>query len=203
MTCSIPNNEDTNVGSGSNMRINDENRENNLFVDKYNNKFDKINERKKSKDLSIYFQKNTKEELEEYRNGSTNKKNSFYLTPIILVDDEPDLLFTFSIMLKDEGYRNVKTFSDSRKAVSYFLESKDPNYYKLAIVDIMMPNINGIQLYQILKVLNPSVKIIFITSLDAVNEITNTHPEIKSKDIIKKPVEKDKFIELVNDKVFK
>jgi len=64
-----------------------------------------------------------------------------------------------------------------------------------------MPHINGIQLYQILKILNPSIKIIILTSFDTVNEITRIHPEIKSQDIIRKPVDGNHFIKIVSDKV--
>ncbi|HXT84812.1 MAG TPA: response regulator, partial [Verrucomicrobiae bacterium] len=74
-------------------------------------------------------------------------------------------------------------------------------YYKLAITDIRIPQINGIQLYQILKILNPNIKIIFITSFDTVNDLTTIHPEIKSQDIIRKPVDGNHFIKTVNDKV--
>ena len=74
-------------------------------------------------------------------------------------------------------------------------------YYKLAITDIRMPCINGIQLYQVLKILNSSIKIMFITSLDAANELSNIYSEVKSQDIIRKPVEGNQFVQMVNDKV--
>ncbi len=73
--------------------------------------------------------------------------------------------------------------------------------FKLAVLDIRMPDINGIQIYQILKILNPSIKAIFMSALDAVNELASMYSEIKSSDIIRKPVNKDKFIRTVNDKV--
>ena len=43
-----------------------------------------------------------------------NRQNTLYSTPIILVDDEDDLLFTFKMLLKAEGYNNIKSFSNSR-----------------------------------------------------------------------------------------
>jgi two-component system, OmpR family, response regulator ChvI len=64
-----------------------------------------------------------------------------------------------------------------------------------------MPDINGIQIYQILKILNPSIKIIFLTALDAASELTSLYSEVKFEDIIRKPIENDRFIEKVNDKV--
>jgi len=74
-------------------------------------------------------------------------------------------------------------------------------YYKLAITDIRMPYINGIQLCQMLKILNPSIKIMFITSLDVANELSSIFSEVKPQDIIRKPVEGNQFVQMVNDKV--
>ncbi|MGE0690516.1 MAG: response regulator [Candidatus Nitrosocosmicus sp.] len=85
----------------------------------------------------------------------------------------------------------MKTFSDS----------KNPLSFKSAIIDIRMSNIKGIQLYQILKILNPALRILFITSLDAVNEILIIFPDIKSTDIIRKPVEESQVIKIANNKV--
>ena len=52
-----------------------------------------------------------------------------------------------------------------------------------------MPYINGIQLYQVLKIINPSIKIMFMTALDVVNELSSICPDIKSEDILKKPID--------------
>jgi two-component SAPR family response regulator len=64
-----------------------------------------------------------------------------------------------------------------------------------------MRDINGIQLYQILRILNPSIKTIFLTALDAADELTSLMPEIKPADIMRKPIDKNTFIKTVNDKV--
>jgi CheY-like chemotaxis protein len=68
----------------------------------------------------------------------------------MLVNDEQDVLYNFKITLWEEG--NVISFSKSKEAVHQHLI--DPNnsssYCDLAIIDIRMPELNGIQLYQIL-----------------------------------------------------
>ena len=144
-----------------------------------------------------------KEEIGENneQNYLTHNENTLYQTPILLIDDEPDLLLTFEYILKNQGYKTIKAFSDSKTLLKHLLDIEDIEYYKLVISDIRMPHINGIQLYQILKILNPSIKIIILTSFDTVNEITRIHPEIKSQDIIRKPVDGNHFIKIVSDKV--
>lgn len=66
---------------------------------------------------------------------------------IMLVDDEPDVLYSFQISLFEEGY-NVIPFSKSKEAVKHLIDLDNPtSYYDLAIIDIRMPELNGIQLY--------------------------------------------------------
>ena len=170
------------------------NNNNNIYI---NSKFNKSNI---NNSISSKQNKQEEENNNYQHHYPFENENKFYQTPIILIDNEPDLLLTFEYILKNEGYNNVKSFSDSKSLLKHLLNIKDSSYYKLVITDIRMSQINGIQLYQILKILNPSIKIMFITSLD-IQEITTIYPEIKSKDIIRKPIDRNHFIQIVNDKV--
>jgi len=141
------------------------------------------------------------EKVKEEEKHHHNENSSVYQIPILLVDDEPDLLLTFEYILKNEGYKNIKTFSDSKSLLKHLLDVNDSTNYKLVITDIRMPQINGVQLYQVLKIINPSIKIMFMTALDVVNELSSICPDIKSEDILKKPIESSFFIKKINDKV--
>jgi len=164
--------------------------------------FDDDNINKSIKDNKIQIKENENQHLHQQQHHHLlENENIHYQTPIILIDDEPYLLLTFDVFLKNETYTNVKTFTDSKSLLKHLLDIENLMYYKLAITDIRMRCINGIQLYQVLKILNPSIKIMFITSLDAANEICNIYSEVKSQDIIRKPVEGNQFVQMVNDKV--
>jgi CheY-like chemotaxis protein len=118
---------------------------------------------------------------------------------IMLVDDEPDVLYSFQISLFEEGY-NVIPFSKSKEAVKHLIDLDNPiSYYDLAIIDIRMPELNGIQLYQILKIINKNLKVLFISALDAADEILSMFPEINSRNIIRKPVSQSHFVNKVKD----
>ena len=65
-----------------------------------------------------------------------------------------------------------------------------------------MPIINGIQLYQILTIIHPDMKVLFVTALDAASELTSLF-KIKEEDIIKKPCTFDQFIKKINDAILK
>jgi two-component system, OmpR family, response regulator ChvI len=112
---------------------------------------------------------------------------------IMIVDDEPDILLTYDSMLHGEGY-NVKTFSNPHEALLHFIHA-DRSYYDLVILDIRMPNLNGLQLYHRLKAINKNIKILFLSALEVSEEITSILPELKHENIIRKPISKEHFVE--------
>ena len=81
---------------------------------------------------------------------------------IILIDDEEDVLFTYKIFLEDHNY-NVTAFTDPSLAMNYIrniLNFKD----LLVILDIRMKNLNGFQLHQQIKSIDPTIKVLFVTA---------------------------------------
>jgi CheY-like chemotaxis protein len=114
---------------------------------------------------------------------------------IMLIDDEPDMIITYKSFLHPEGYK-VDAFSNSQEALRHFAQVS-PSYYDLVIMDIRMPNLNGLQLYNRMKAINSSVKVLFVSALDAVEELVSILPDIKRNNVIRKPVEKDHFVRTV------
>jgi CheY-like chemotaxis protein len=143
---------------------------------------------KKSSDASIVAsildRKGTDSGGDTTHYGFHNKNE---IRNIILIDDEQDVLYSFQIILSEAGY-NVIPFSKSKEAVKHLIDLNDSSYYDLAIIDIRMPELNGIQLYQMLKIINKSIRVLFISALDAADEVLSLFPEIDSSNIIRKPV---------------
>lgn len=117
-----------------------------------------------------------------------------YNANIMIVDDEPDVLLTYESFLNYTGF-DVSTFEDSYSALKAFVSK--PMVYDLVILDIRMENLNGLQLYQSMKAMNPSSKIIFASALDAAKELTSVLPDVNPQDIIKKPVDRENFVKAV------
>lgn len=109
---------------------------------------------------------------------------------IMLIDDEPDVALTYKSFLTSEGY-SVDAFREPEKAVEHFISVR-PMHYDLVITDIRMREMNGLRLYQCLKNIDPSVKVIFVTALDAADELVSviTPGPIQ---VLKKPVDKQIF----------
>ena len=114
---------------------------------------------------------------------------------LMLVEDEPDVLFAFKTILISEGY-NVDTFTDSFEALKHFIKLNRP-YYDLVILDIRMPGINGIQLYQQLKRIDNDLRVIFVTALDAAEELASILPDLNPPYIIRKPIAAGDFVNVV------
>ena len=72
---------------------------------------------------------------------------------------------------------NVDAFTDPYAALRRFAEI-DP-----------MPGLNGLQLYYRFKAINHNMKIVFITALDAANELVSILPDITLDFIIRKPAD--------------
>jgi DNA-binding response OmpR family regulator len=61
---------------------------------------------------------------------------------ILLVDDEPDIIFTIKKILEENGFK-VDSFNDPILALNYY----KVNFYDLVILDIKLPNMDGFELY--------------------------------------------------------
>ena len=118
-----------------------------------------------------------------------------YPANIMLVDDEEDLLVTYRSFLDDEDYK-IECFTDSETALKHFAETS-VGYYDLIILDIRMPGLNGLQLYSKLKAMNIAIKVLFVSALDAIDEILSVLPDVKAKDIIRKPVQREYFVNAI------
>jgi CheY-like chemotaxis protein len=118
---------------------------------------------------------------------------------VMIVDDEADVLAVFKSFLLSEGF-NVEAFSDSYKALVAFSRS-EPLHYDLIILDIRMPSMNGLQLYQRLKAIDPSIKVIFLSALEATEELVSILEGVSSVDVLRKPIDKKHFIQKVKSSV--
>jgi two-component system, OmpR family, response regulator ChvI len=131
---------------------------------------------------------------------SQQKQQQKYTANIMVVDDEPDALFTYECLLPAEEY-NVQAFTDPQEALKHFAQLSDPSYYQLVLLDIRMPKLNGIQLFYRIKAISPNTKIMFLSALEIAEELLSVLPDIKHNDILKKPVEREYFVSKVNSAI--
>ena len=78
---------------------------------------------------------------------------------ILIVDDEDDINLLFKMVLEDNGFK-VDTFNDPLIALQNFTAGS----YDLLLLDMLMPKMNGFELYQKIRILDDKVKICFLTA---------------------------------------
>jgi DNA-binding NtrC family response regulator len=80
------------------------------------------------------------------------------LESILVVDDDRDILDVFQMVLEDEGY-HVVTASTGEQAVERAKETG----FRVALLDIVLPDIRGDKVALELKRIDDSIEIVFIT----------------------------------------
>jgi CheY-like chemotaxis protein/class 3 adenylate cyclase len=162
---------------------------------------DSINQLFTSKNTSkikVIQAKQQSQSLDESQHEQQLQEQQKYSANIMIVDDEPDTVFTYKSLLSAEGY-NVQAFTDPQEALKHFVQLPDPSsYYHLVLLDIRMPRLNGLQLFYRIKAISPNTKIMFISALDIAEELTSILPDIKYDDIIKKPLKREYFVSKIN-----
>ena len=110
---------------------------------------------------------------------------------ILLVDDEQDITYSFSIALEDKGFV-VDTFNDPQEALSNF----KAGLYDLLLLDIKMPKMNGFELYQEMEKIDNKAKACFITAFEVYyKSLRELFPNMKVDCFIKKPITTNDLVE--------
>jgi CheY-like chemotaxis protein len=78
---------------------------------------------------------------------------------ILLVDDEYDITYTIKKVLEGNGFI-VDSYTSSISALTNFT----PGMYDLVVLDIKMPDMDGLELYEKIKEKDCKAKICFLTA---------------------------------------
>jgi two-component SAPR family response regulator len=85
----------------------------------------------------------------------------------------------------------VYTYNNSLIALSQF----KPNFYDLLLIDIYMPQMNGLELYQKIVEVDQNIRVCFMSSVEVNTEaLREVYSKISFGCFIKKPVTIDKLV---------
>ena len=133
--------------------------------------------------------------LRKMKEGEDDHNNS--RRRILLVDDDIDITTSLKIGLEDNGF-TVHVFNNPLEALSNF----KPGRYDLLLFDIMMPELNGFDLYNRIKKeknKNQDLKVCYITAYDIDYEkLREKFPSFHINCFIKKPFQISDFISIAN-----
>jgi DNA-binding NtrC family response regulator len=110
---------------------------------------------------------------------------------ILIVDDEPGICHVLGSLLISERYR-VETATSAREAFGKLELSP----FDLVIVDLYMPGVNGLELAEAIRFLDPETPIILMTAYGTpAFEAMASHPAITS--YVHKPFDLDVMLGLI------
>jgi DNA-binding response OmpR family regulator len=116
-------------------------------------------------------------------------KNTSAKKRILLVGDDMDTCLTFKRLLEKQDF-DVHAFTRSQDVLKNFM------HYDLVVLDIKMPNIDGIKLYPQLRTVDKN-EVCFMTASE--EYYIERFPELKEKKcfFVQKPVSLDNFVDRV------
>jgi DNA-binding NtrC family response regulator len=118
-------------------------------------------------------------------------------TRILIIDDDENIRKVLTTILEDEGY-DVESVDTAKKAI----ERTRRKFYNLALIDIRLPDMEGIELLTKMKNATPKIRKIIITgyptlqnAVEAVNRGADAY--------IMKPFDMEKVLEEIKDQLKK
>ncbi len=125
------------------------------------------------------------------------EENSVLQPNILLVDDSPEILHLFSILLSKLGYK-VRPTRDSKLALK-FAKKNPPD---LILLDIMMPEIDGYQVCEKLKACEQTkhIPVIFISALNEVFDKVKAF-SLGAVDYITKPFQLEEVVARIENQL--
>lgn len=91
---------------------------------------------------------------------------------VAVVDDENEILSMIDRFLSKSGKYNIMTFSNPVTAVNMIDDTFD-----VVLLDIMMPQMNGLEALEKIKEKNPDMKVIMMTAYSTLDKVLKSHKE--------------------------
>ena len=102
---------------------------------------------------------------------------------ILFIDDEEDIRDVAGQILEDLGY-SVVLCENGLKALEYY--KKEWDKVDAVVIDIAMPEMNGVEAFKAMKIINPEIKVLISTGFSMNGEVQNVL-DSGAKDFIQKP----------------
>lgn len=112
---------------------------------------------------------------------------------ILLVDDAGFMRMMIKNNLTKAGYTSFVEGEDGQRAIELYQQEKPD----LVIMDITMPNVNGIQALAEIKKLDPSAKVVMCSAMGQESMVMDAI-SLGAMDFIVKPFKQDRIVQTVS-----
>lgn len=114
---------------------------------------------------------------------------------ILIVDDDKFILNIFCRILQKQGY-NVDVVETGQETLEKMNEKK----YDLVLIDVNLPDVNGIDLVSKINSINPNIIKIILTGFPSIEDATNSMDQGVAAYLVK-PVKSEELIALIANKL--
>jgi CheY-like chemotaxis protein len=128
------------------------------------------------RNLDLLIQSIQQDQSEQIDNNSPKNKR------IMLVEDEDDIVMLFKMILELDAGLKVDSFTDPFSALNNFRSGQ----YDLILIDIVLPKLNGFELYHKIRKLDDKVKICFLTAGEMYHEEIRIRKPVANEDLIRR-----------------
>lgn len=112
--------------------------------------------------------------------------------PILIVDDEPQILLSVEVNLRSKGFDNIIRCQDSRKVKSIM----DDQQVELLLLDLTMPYITGQEILARVSNDHPDTPVIIITGHNEVQTAVDCMRD-GAHDYMVKPIDPDRLVNAI------
>ncbi|RLA04747.1 MAG: sigma-54-dependent Fis family transcriptional regulator [Gammaproteobacteria bacterium] len=109
--------------------------------------------------------------------------------PVLLVDDEPQVLRSMELLLRSSGIEPVMSLEDSRKVLPLLADRP----FATILLDLSMPHITGEELLEGITSEYPDIPVIIVTTTNDLDTAVKC-VRVGAFDYLVKPVEKDQLL---------
>ena len=108
---------------------------------------------------------------------------------VLLIDDDRAVLTAIAMLLRSRGY-DVLTAEDGSDALRFLDEHADVD---VVVVDILLPDMTGVQVAELIKAKHPNTPVIFATGVGNVGELKG----IEENRLLRKPFTEDDLFDKI------
>lgn len=110
---------------------------------------------------------------------------------VLIVDDQPGMTETLADILEDEGCE-VATVTNGVQALQYVAAHS----VDMVLMDVIMPGMNGVELFRALKRVSPHTPVVMMTGYKVTHLVQDAMEE-GSVAVLQKPVDPGLLVEIV------
>ncbi|RDJ31719.1 MAG: response regulator [Crenarchaeota archaeon] len=115
---------------------------------------------------------------------------------LLIVDDDLDTVEIFKEFLEIKGFNVIGTGKNGKEAVEKYQELKP----SVVLLDVMMPDYDGIYGLQGIRKIDPDANVIMVTA-DKTTKTEERLKDLNANDVLYKPYEIDDVVSAINKAV--